>query len=112
MKISVLFLTFSLLCSSTCSLVCQQCTGTGYECQDGSDNGLGTECAKGENCWFQHGNKPSQFQFQTLSIKIYYLDYSYSPNGQDRYVRMCGKGLEPGCAVEAGVILNHKKLNQ
>ena len=57
MKISVLFLTFSLLCSSTYSLVCQQCTGTGYECQDGSDNGLSTECSQDENCWFQHGNE-------------------------------------------------------
>ena len=54
--------------------------------------------------------KPSQFQFQ--SLETYHLDYSYTPNAQDRYIRMCGKGLEPGCAVEAGVIFNHKKLNQ
>ena len=71
MKISVLFLTFSLLCSSTYSLVCQQCTGTGYECQDGSDNGLGTECAKGENCWFQHGIlNQINFDFNPLKLII------------------------------------------
>ena len=37
------------------SLTCQQCTGTGYECQDGLDNGFGTECGENEKCWFQHG---------------------------------------------------------
>ena len=84
MLISV-FLIVSLAFPSIHSLTCQQCTGTGYECQDGLDNGLGMECDEKEKCWFQH-------------------DYSFSSTGQDRYIRMCGKGLEIGCLVEAGVI--------
>ena len=84
MKTFSVILIVSLAVPSIQSLTCQQCTGTGYECQDGLDNGLGMECDEKEKCWFQH-------------------DYSFSSTGQDRYIRMCGKGLEIGCLVEAGV---------
>ena len=55
MKTFSAFLIVSLSFTSIHSLTCQQCTGTGYECQGGSDNGLGTKCEKEEKCWFQHG---------------------------------------------------------
>ena len=51
----ILIVSLSLAVPSIQSLTCQQCTGTGYECQDGLDNGLGTECGENEKCWFQHG---------------------------------------------------------
>ena len=36
-------------------------------------------------------------------IDLLMTDYSFSSSGQDRYIRMCGRGLDIGCMVEAGV---------
>merc|ERR1711884_511422 len=78
MKVTYLIVGLSLVTLGQ-AIRCYQCSGTNGLCSSEADNGSGSSCYNsGEICWFEHDTS----------------------DGQDRYYRKCGKGLETGCFVE------------
>ena len=83
MRITYLILGLSLVTLGH-AIYCQQCSGSNGLCSNEYDNGGGTYCDSGtifdsgDKCWFEHDTS----------------------DGQDRYYRKCGKGLETGCFID------------
>ena len=80
------------------SMNCRKCSGSDGLCSSESDNGYQFSCNSVEKCWFEHG-ECSQKHFRCTANYFFYISTDTS-DGQDKYYRHCGRGLETGCFIQ------------